>query len=545
MTRRAGLIALLALGALGVAIWLARSAAPVAAPRVVLAPNAFEVSGELVDGEGAPVEGAEVLLFADRATWVGRLDLGGHRPSDEGRDCEAWPQSCHSDAARAEVQRRLDAGTLAFPEPLAKTLTGFDGRFSLATPTADAFVVAFKGNQLDLSEQQLSPWRKVELAFSREFQLQLTPWTTALQIVNPFTGQAKRFEADQRDQVDVPLKGGQLWQDTRGAPTQRVEVQLEYDGGAVEGTIELDCGPEASRTLHTDGGIAAVELTASPHHCTVLASTPELFADTILFPTVPVGLVKLQPRSALSVRWAPGGVAEVVADFPVEPDSIAGKGTRGGGHTPGHGFFDGGVAIFDPLHLRSLPAALEVVVRQPGFVVRRVPLVVTPGMNELSVALERAPGTTGFVVDAQGYAVPGVRIGCSLRDGGARAWAETDARGAFAVDAVGTEPLHFSTRHPLLGAAEASSDPEDETFLVLQPTSDVTLLVLQADGGPLARGRVAITVQEERFWVKTGASGEVRLPGLQRGPVVIEVEGESLLLEVPRKGAVQQTVQLR
>ena len=123
--------------------------------------------------------------------------------------------------------------------------------------------------------------------------------------------------------------------------------------------------------------------------------------------------------------------------------------------------------------------------------------------------------------------------------------AETDARGAFAVGALGTEPLHFSTRHPLLGAAEVSSDPVGETFLLMQPTSDVTLFIEHRDGGPLVSGRVAITAQGEHFQVRTGANGEVRLPGLQPGPAVIDVEGEPLLLEVPREGALRQPVQLR
>lgn len=523
---------------------------PETAPPVqVLPERPFEVCGRLVDEEGVPVAGAEVALFGDRATWLDHFAIH-ERPSDVGRDCARWPMACSSDGARAEVLRRFDAGTLEFPEALGRTKTDAHGRFSLVTNTRDAFVVAWKDWKLALAEDELAPWKDLRLAFdtSARDRVELQPWNPGLVVINPFTRQAKRFAA--AEPIDAPAEGSFIFVENEKAPIRVVTFSLrDVDGGMVDGVVDLDCGPDERHVATSDGGVVSVSIIDVPRrNCRYTARARALREDSWVLPGKTEIAPRLRTRPHLTVRWTPaaGAVTEVIVDYP-PTGGIGDIGTRGGGRTPGHGLFDGGVATFDPLWVGADVNVLEVHIAKPGFVRARRRVTLDTG-REVFISLEPAPGATGAIVDGEGRAVTGLTLHASFLDGGYAGWTSTDWNGRFAMTPDTAEPLLLRAEHPMLGFLDFRTDAHAEV-LTLSRAGAVAVTLRQPDGGVLAGEVVSVLAGDGEASVRASDAGEVLLPGLRAGARTIVLragDGEQagVAVDVPPSGLVRSSVTL-
>lgn len=518
--------------------------------RAVLPARPFEVEGRVLDEKGAPVPDAEVALFGDRATWLDTLALFG-RPSDNGRNCTGQPLACWSDDARADVLGRLDAGTLPFPERLAHTRTDARGRFALPTSTRDAFVVAWKGPRLALGEAELRPWEDVTLSFSSpdEETAPVESWTTSLLLVNPFTRQVQRFTADDWDARGVPLERSAAFPE--GAPPMR-EVGFTFvapDGGLVDGTVELDCGPGEYQRASTDGGHVTVRLVDRNLHCRFTAMTDALVDRSYVLAGKTQVTPHFSPRRRLTVRWSPaeGAPASVAVDYP-PTGGIGDLGTRSGPR-PGGGVFRGGVAVFDALWVKADVRDLVVRVERPGAVGASTRVTVGDAPVEVSLTLEPAPGAAGVLVDADGHAVAGLVLDARLLDGGYEGWAETDERGRFALSSPTREPLRLTAHHPMIGSFDFRTDAHEDVVEASRAAA-VTLAVTFADGGVAANQRVFVLANQVGVNVSTSDAGEVLLPGLLPGADTVEVRHADearqgrVTLDVPDSGALRVRVRL-
>lgn len=128
-TRVAVLLVALAAGASWLVLRRPAGPPPPVPPAKVTAPAASRVEGRVRDEGGLPLPDASVRLFANAKVWL-----------EGAPGCDVSLLACPEGAAGLEVLRRLDAGTLDFPQPLAETYADEHGRFSFSAVPDDAFV---------------------------------------------------------------------------------------------------------------------------------------------------------------------------------------------------------------------------------------------------------------------------------------------------------------------------------------------------------------------------------------------------------------------
>lgn len=495
-----------------------------------------ELHGRVFDADGAPVEGATISAFGDPETWAPQqfLDRG------EGRDCVRSPLACPGNpAARVEVWRQLDSGTLVFPKALATTTSAGDGTFVLRSPERDVVISASFAGHVAWATTRETPWADVELTFAhpgQEIGIVELP-IVAVTSIDPFTRTVTR----------EPWDGGRTW--ASGAPWYGVEFvpdagietlfEITRSGRPAEATIELSCGLDGFQRLSTDGGRARTLRQAKI--CRVEVRSPDGWHDTSTLEHRSELKLELHPLRPLRVRWSPA-VRTTSVEVRELPDPLALGGVGLGGPRLGTGTFDGGVAHFWPRAFSGEDRALEVSVRQPGFVATAVRFD-GGQQTELDVELVAARGMTGVLVDEKRRPVPDVALTFSFVDGGVAGTAWTDARGGFGFSPPSRDVFTISGEHLLLGAVFARTDAHDGTLTLVPSSGPVTveLIFERPDGGLLRNGRVTV-------WdvsMATDDAGTVRLPGRAAGEQDFNVrDSEVVELGFVDAGTVSRRVRL-
>jgi len=346
-----------------------------------------------------------------------------HRVSEA--DCEVFPLACGTVEARAEVLRRLDAGTLVFPTPHFTTRTDALGWFEAPLEDDGLVVVecageatifhapsgldrSFTDPTVELSEELPGGDGTIEGRV-----LVINPWTRRTEVVEPakWAGLSPRLI-------------GHAWATTLEGPA-------------------LMKAP--SKSLLSAGGNGWGTMFGGP---------------PIPPPPPPENAVKVTVRVAMR-----GGLVR-------RPTSLQVMGMDGGQ--------TGWITTRTPEHVFLVePGRSLVQVNMPGARSAEVPVEVS-GPTSVTVTLEPGVATMGLVVDAQGKPVSGAVVEV---DGVVTT--DTDVSGAFTVAEEG--PRRLRARHPGVGSSEelAVADAGPVT-LVLKPRSEVRVRVEAPDGGAVS-----------------------------------------------------------
>jgi hypothetical protein len=230
------------------------------------------VSGRLIDEGGLPVPDASVQLFAHAGVWL-----------DGEPGCAVSLLACEDFDAGREVLRRLDAGTLEFPAPLAVGATDEAGAFSFADVPPDTFVVAW-AERVAIERVEDGGLPTLQLGDDERTFIVLDgrhfPDDVAVVAVSPFTrmsgelrtvdGRASASGYGARWAWAVAVGDGGMSTVVRPSSKSLLHVGeprrlvVRLDGGAtLSGTLSLQC-EEYRREAPVVGGLAVFEGVLGP-----------------------------------------------------------------------------------------------------------------------------------------------------------------------------------------------------------------------------------------------------------------------------------------
>lgn len=444
---------------LGTAGWLStRPQRELAPPRTTIS-----IVGRARDEGGVPARDASVQLFANAPAWL-----------DGERGCDVSLLACDALDAGLEVLRRLDDGTLEYPEPLAVTRTDADGRFSLpSVARADLFVVVSTGER---------EWRErvdggvLKLEFEGPGSVRLVGARGGRVVfINPFT----RTPAARNVHSLVPHRPELVPQVVMQRPDAvgaRAWATALVDGGASSVLVpasrrsDLVLGEPRDATLRLlfeDGGVVPdgpARLTCDAHlpRETTTREGVAHFGDVLGACTLVVGEARVRVRDEREVRL-PGARLEV---------DVAGV--------------DGGeveareLLTLDPPRKASLlrghavlsldPGHWALTVRSRGFRSVKQGVTLEAGVTRLALALEPAKRLRGLVRDGAWRGLPGVRV----VGGGDEA--TTDAEGRFEL-AVGEDQATLEVNDVRYGRLTREvTDLAAPITLDLKPTRRLTVV---------------------------------------------------------------------
>jgi hypothetical protein len=478
-------------------------------PVVSSPPATRGLEGRVIDEGGLPVADATVQLFDHARLWL-------HEPSG---DCAFSLLTCPSLPSGPEVLRRLDAGTLAFPQPVAVVATDVDGHFRFPAVPDDTFLFITHGSDTLLHEFDDDAPLTLHLegeASTRVIVIDGAKFVGGVPfvLISPFTrssdvltseanggevqGEAARFAW----LMALPLDGGRS---TVALPAQRNRIMrigtprsidvrvVTEDGGSpgVDGVVGLVCG-EDRFVGRTDGGVVRFTDVIA-YNCKLEARWSDFSGDpNQLLETWRPGerLAMLRPRARLALAVSGElGTRPLTAVVTATSDDVFAAFDKPWGKVS----FDGGTAL-----LEGLPVGpAQVTVRGPGVAPSKEVIALVAGLNRLNLVLEASPAVSGRVRDVEGRPVDGASVSAFLE--GTRRWlgdTRTDARGSFRLDVNTVENVRLEVVERRRGAATANvpvADARDAGLveLVLAAPRALEVVPLQPDGGPL-RARIEL-----------------------------------------------------
>lgn len=458
----------------------------VAAAWVAASPGGARVTGRVLDEGGVPVPDASVELFGNAGVWL-----------DGKPGCAVSLLACDDPDAGDEVLRRLDAGTLEFPAPLATTSTDADGRFVLTDVADDTFVVA---RTRRAAVSRVVKGRLVEqLQFGEDVsQIDVLGARAPVMVISPFT---HRSGVVTPDELGAARLGGVLPRFTwakglvdggvssvlvPGARPRQLSVgqpkrfALAFDGGVARtGHVRLACAG-FSREAEVDGGVAVFEGVMGRCRASGLVGG-DLLVDRLqqLDTSRGAGVARVSRRATLEVT-VDGAPLRAGGEVYVGPKASLGLG--GLGDAAGSARLEGNVA-----RVENLPLGVsELVVMGEGVVAVVQPVTLAAGLNRVRVTLSPAVRLEGVLLDERERPIAEALVRSERSAvAGRLGEAKTDATGRFALELGDDAPVLLGIDHPTRGTLAVVARPREPNRIVFRPAREL-LVRAQFDGGVVA-----------------------------------------------------------
>ena len=509
--------------------WLELRQQP-ALPSVIVAPSRA-VEGRLLDEGGVPIADASVQLFDHAGLWL--------EAADQQAACELSLLACARISAGREVLRQLDAGTLIFPEAVARVRTDADGRFVFREVKADQFVAARGAVSAIPLEDSFTFKPETQAIGVNEGEAWL-PGAMVL-VIDPFTREVRRESSDALGSVAA---GRWTWAVCEGGgstvidPSESrrsllrgevrpLELQLVSEAGAVpEGAFTLSCEHFVLEARSKNGVLHFDEVLA--RYCQLSGTAGDFAANNaVVRAWQPSQTVMLQQTVRLVVTVKPDVAGRL------EVDQYAREGIAAIGSSPSA---EGDFAPGTRRELAGLKPSdrARVSFKAEGYerASRVLPLVA--GVNEVTFTLTPARIIKGTV--ASGTLI--------------KAWAEQEwlgwteaVDGGFSIEVNRTGPIRLGATHPLLGAANVVVNDGRPVVLTLAAQRLVVVRASLPNGKPWS-GPVFLSGSELEEWLERRAddAGVARFADATPGLRVVRVGVDERVVPIPDAGVVELTL---